>query len=317
MRTTLRTHKTYSRIIRQIAPFLSLGLMCIILAIPSPHFLTFDNLFAIGLQMAVVAIMAIGQTMVIISAGIDLSVGSVMALSGIATTMWLANGIPMLPAILIGLLIGLICGINVGMLIAWGHIPPFIATLGMMGIARGLALLFTGGVPIFGLPDTFRFLGGGHILKIFPVLIVILLALAGHFLLTRTQFGRYVFAIGSNTEAARLSGINVKKIWYRFTPSMACYAAWQESSLRIISTKRSMRLYSRHVMLRHWYPSLKKPTLQESLSSPLIRMCQNHSLPPTMSLLLKKRINTGVYVITKENVHAPEIQKLLNPEAVK
>lgn len=209
----MKNKKAYTRIIRQAAPFLSLGLMCIILAILTPHFLTVDNLFAIGLQMAVVAIMAIGQTMVIISAGIDLSIGSVMALSGIATTMFMAEGVPMFPAIIVGLAVGLICGIIVGMLISWGHIPPFIATLGMMGIARGLALLFTGGVPVFGLPEAFRFLGGGHVLKVIPVpvLIVIFLAFAGHFILTRMSFGRYIFAIGSNAEAARLSGINVRK----------------------------------------------------------------------------------------------------------
>jgi len=200
-------------LLRRAAPFMSLLLMAILLGLLSPYFLTLDNLFAIGLQMSVVAIMAIGQMMVIISAGIDLSVGSVMALSGIGTTMLLADGAAILPAILAGLAIGLLCGMAAGALVAWGHIPPFIATLGVMGIARGAALLLTGGVPIFGLPSEFNFLGEGRILNALPVpvLFTILLALAGHFTLTRLPFGRYIFAIGSNPEAARLSGIAVKR----------------------------------------------------------------------------------------------------------
>lgn len=187
--------------------------MAFALSLLSPYFLTVDNLFAIGLQMSVVAIMAIGQMMVIISGGIDLSVGSVMALSGIATTMLLADGMGIFPAILLGVFTGTLCGTIAGTLIAWGHIPPFIATLGVMGIARGAALLLTGGVPIFGLPPRFNFLGGGRIFGAVPVPIIftIVLAIIGHIILTKIRFGRYIFAIGSNPTAAKLSGINVKK----------------------------------------------------------------------------------------------------------
>lgn len=186
--------------------------MALVLSILSPYFLTVDNLFAIGLQMSVVAIMAIGQMMVIVSAGIDLSVGSVMALAGVGTTMLLADGVGIFPAILVGLAVGTLCGALAGALIAWGHIPPFIATLGIMGIARGAALLLTGGVPIFGLPADFNFLGGGRVLGVIPVPVIftIVLAFIGHFILTRLPFGRYIFAIGSNQVAARLSGINVQ-----------------------------------------------------------------------------------------------------------
>ena len=192
---------------------MSLILMSVVLQILSPYFLTVNNLFAIGLQMAVVAIMAIGQMKVIISAGIDLSVGSVMALAGIGTTMLLASGVGLLPAILLGLVIGTVCGLISGALIAWGHIPPFITTLGMMGIARGVALLLTAGVPVFGLPANFNWLGGGRILQVIPVpvLFTIVLAIVGHLVLTRLRFGRHIFAIGSNPTAARLSGIDVPK----------------------------------------------------------------------------------------------------------
>ncbi len=187
--------------------------MVLVLSLLSPYFLTVDNLFAIGLQMSVVAIMAIGQMMVIISAGIDLSVGSVLALSGIGTTMLMADGVGMVPAIFVGLAIGTIAGLVAGGLIAYGHIPPFIATLGIMGIGRGAALLLTGGVPIFGLPPGFNFLGGGRIAGVIPIPVAftILLALLGHLILTKVAFGRYIFAIGSNPTAAKLSGINLPK----------------------------------------------------------------------------------------------------------
>ena len=209
----LQNMKNISNMWGKLAPFMSLGLMVIILTILTPYFLTVDNLFAIGLQMAVVAIMAIGQMMIIISAGIDLSVGSILALSGVTTTILLKSGIGIFPAILVGLFVGTLCGIITGYLIAKGHLPPFIATLGMMGVARGVALLITGGVPVFGLPESFNFLGGGRMFGIIPIPIVftIILAFLGHFVLTRLRFGRYIFAIGSNQQAAELSGINVSQ----------------------------------------------------------------------------------------------------------
>ncbi len=204
---------TPAGILRKSAPFMSLGLMVLLLSVLSPYFLKVDNLFAIGLQMSVVAIMAVGQMMVIISGGIDLSVGSVLALSGIITTMLSTSGIPMALAIPSGLAGGTFCGLVSGALIARGHLPPFIATLGMMGIARGLALLLTGGVPIFGLSQRFGILGGGRLFGMvpLPVLVTIALAILGHFVLTRMRFGRHIFAIGSNAMAAKLSGILVDR----------------------------------------------------------------------------------------------------------
>ncbi len=198
-------------LLRRFAPFMSLIVMAGILAIASPYFLTVDNLFAIGLQMAVIAIMAIGQMLVIISAGIDLSVGSILALAGVGATMLLAAGMPIWLAVILGLLIGAACGALSGALIAWGHIPPFIATLGMMGIARGAALLITGGVAVFGIPEAFGVFGSGRVLDVIPVpvIFVVILAVIFHVILTRTVFGRHIFAIGANAEAARLSGVGV------------------------------------------------------------------------------------------------------------
>ncbi len=199
--------------IRKLVPLFTLVVLSAALTILSPYFLTVDNLFAIGLQMAVVAIMAIGEMMVIISAGIDLSVGSILALSGIVATEAMIHHVGMVPAMLLGILVGGIGGWLNGVLIAKGNIPPFIATLGTMGIARGLALIFTGGIPVFGLPKAFEFWGGGHILHVVPVPLVVLLVLAvlGHILLQHTRFGRYTYAIGGNMEAARLSGIPVAR----------------------------------------------------------------------------------------------------------
>src|SRR4030042_6489861 len=136
-------HVTSKHPLRSLAPFMSLIVMAVVLSVLSPYFMTVENLFTIGLQMSVVAVMAIGQMMVIISGGIDLSVGSILAVSGIATTMMMASGIGILPSVITGLLTGTLCGAVSGFLIAWGHLPPFIATLGMMGIARGFSLLLT------------------------------------------------------------------------------------------------------------------------------------------------------------------------------
>jgi len=200
-------------LVRKLASLLSLVLMAIVLSILSPYFLTFDNVFNIGLQMSVIAIMAIGQMMVIVSAGIDLSVGSVLALSGVTSTIMLVNGFGIILSMIVGVLTGTICGLVNGMLISFGRIPPFIATLGMMGIARGISLIVTGGVPIFGLPESFSYLGGGRIFDAipFPVVIVVVLAVMWHFILKYTRYGRYTYAIGSNIEAARLSGVDVKR----------------------------------------------------------------------------------------------------------
>jgi ribose transport system permease protein len=204
---------TRYRLLRKMAPFMSLALMALMLSLLTPYFLTVDNLLAIGLQMSVVAIMAVGQMMVIISGGIDLSVGSVMALSSIFCALLLASGVGIPAAITAGIAGGMTCGLLSGLLIGLGHLPPFIATLGMMGIARGFSLLITGGIPVFGLPASFNTLGGGRLWNILPipVIITLIIAVCGHMLLTRFQFGRHIYAIGSNKTAARLSGINVRK----------------------------------------------------------------------------------------------------------
>ncbi|MBN2288608.1 MAG: ABC transporter permease [Candidatus Glassbacteria bacterium] len=204
-----------SDLARRLVSFFSLVLMALVLSILSPYFLTLENLFAIGLQMSVIAIMAIGQMMIIIAAGIDLSVGSVLALSGVVCTSLLAGGVPVASALSAGIGVGVLCGLLNGVLVSRGRIPPFIATLGTMGMARGAALIISGGagIQLLELPGAFTFLGGGRLFSVVPVpvIITVVLALAGHGILKYTRMGRYTYAIGSNREAVRLSGVNIHR----------------------------------------------------------------------------------------------------------
>ncbi|MGH2761245.1 MAG: ABC transporter permease [Thermoleophilaceae bacterium] len=198
--------------VSQIAAAGALILVFVVLSVASPRFLTSDNLFNIGQQTAVTAIIAIGMTLVIITAGIDLSVGAVAALAGVlGVTLMVGSGLPPLLAIAAGVLIGAACGTVNGLLITLTGMAPFIATLGMLSVARGLDLISTNAVAVFGAPESFRLLGQGQVGPIpIPVIVLAVVAVIGHVVLTRTKLGRYSYAIGSNPEAARLSGIPVK-----------------------------------------------------------------------------------------------------------
>lgn len=197
-------------VLEKMYAFLGLILMSVILTILSPNFLTTDNLISVALQTAIIAILAIGQSYVIITSGIDLSVGSVLALSGVVTAQLLVSGLPVPLAILIGVLVGALLGIINGIILTKGNLPPFIVTLGMMGVARGLALVLTDGLPVSGLPKEFTMLGNERLFFIpIPVIFLIIVGIIAHFVLSRTVFGRYVYSIGSNEEATKLSGINV------------------------------------------------------------------------------------------------------------
>jgi ribose transport system permease protein len=195
---------------RQLGILIGLLVLILFFWIMTPHFLTVSNLLNVAQQTSINAIIAVGLTFVIITAGIDLSVGSIMAFSGVVLASVLGTGLPIPIAISVGLLIGLVCGSINGLLIAYGKLPPFIATLGMMSVARGAALMYTNGRPISGFSAEFRFLANGEIFSIpISIIIMVLVYLIAHFILTKTRFGRYVYAIGGNEEAARLSGINV------------------------------------------------------------------------------------------------------------
>ncbi|MER5714623.1 substrate-binding domain-containing protein [Streptomyces sp. NPDC002132] len=178
----------------------------------SGDFLTTDNLLNVGVQAAVTAILAFGVTFVIVSAGIDLSVGSVAALSA-TVVAWSATqqGVPVAIAVALAVVTGVVCGLVNGFLIAYGKLPPFIATLAMLSVARGLSLVISEGSPI-AFPDSVSHLGDtlGGWLPV-PVLVMIAMGLVAAFVLGRTYIGRSMYAIGGNEEAARLSGLRVKK----------------------------------------------------------------------------------------------------------
>lgn len=183
----------------------------------SPYFFTSENLLNVSLQTSIIAIIAAGMTFVILTAGIDLSVGSVVAFTGVITTGLLQMDVPFMlalpAAMLAGLGVGALSGAAAGVLITKLHITPFIVTLALMTIWRGAAFLFTDGRPIWDLPEGFAALAGERVGGIpVPTLIMIVVFVAGYIVLNRTPFGRYVYAVGGNKEAARLAGIRTDRV---------------------------------------------------------------------------------------------------------
>lgn len=209
-------------------PLAALAVLAIVLSLLSSDFLTVTNLLNVGVQAAVTAILAFGSTFVIITGGIDLSVGAVAALSAIVLA-WTASeaGLPWPLATAIALVAGLACGLVNAALIAYGRLPSFIATLAMLGVARGLALVVSQGSPI-SMPDTVSHLGdtiGGYLPV--PVLVMAVMGVATAVILNRTYAGRAMYAIGGNEEAARLSGIKVNRqqlITYALSGAFAAVA---------------------------------------------------------------------------------------------
>ncbi|MGV9379236.1 ABC transporter permease [Nonomuraea sp. NPDC003707] len=206
----------------------ALVVLVVALSLLSPDFLSVTNLLNVGVQAAVTAILAFGQTFVIVTSGIDLSVGSVAALSAIVLA-WTATvaGLPWPLATLVSLLVGVVCGLVNAVLIAYGRLPPFIATLAMLGVARGLALVISAGSPI-PMPDAVSHLGdtAGGVLPV-PVIVMVVMGVFAAVILNRTYAGRAMYAIGGNEEAARLSGIRVgrqKLITYALSGGFAAVA---------------------------------------------------------------------------------------------
>jgi ribose transport system permease protein len=200
-------------LLRRFGPLLGLLLLCAVFSLYSPYFLTFDNLINVFRQSAVNALLALGQLLVIITAGIDLSVGSILGLCSVLAAMMLKAGVPASASMLAALALGVALGMVNGLLLTKLRLPhPFIPTLGMMNVARGLALVISGGYPVSELPESFRFWGAGTIALVpAPVVLVIAVYALFHLFLTRTTLGRDVYAIGGNSQAARLSGIPVDR----------------------------------------------------------------------------------------------------------
>lgn len=198
-----------TNILKTYGMILAFVLVCAVLAMLSPVFLTVNNLLNVVRQSSIIGIMAVGVTFVILSGGIDLSVGSVMAVSGMIAAGSMQNGAGIGAAILIALAVGIAAGLVNGLLVTAAGITPFVVTLGMMSIARGATLIYSQGYPISGFTDTFRFIGGGYILGIpFPVIIFLGTVVVAWAVLTQTRLGRYTYAIGGNEETVKLSGIN-------------------------------------------------------------------------------------------------------------
>jgi ribose transport system permease protein len=201
--------------IGKFGSLLALIMLMVVLTILSDKFLTFNNLMNIARQSTINALLALGMLLPILTAGIDLSVGSILAISIMSMgVVSVSMGVHPLLGILVCLLVGAGFGFLNGVMLTKLRLPhPFISTLGTMNIARGLALIITGAAPIAGFPLIIQYLGSEYVGPI-PVslVVVILIYCVFHIFLTRTQTGRYIYAIGGNKEAARLSGINVDRV---------------------------------------------------------------------------------------------------------
>lgn len=214
---------------KELGALTGLILLCIVMSFASPYFLSLTNLMNVLRQSTLIGIVAAGMTMIIITGGIDLSVGSVLSLSSCLTAgMIIWYGWNVWLSVALGIIIGAVFGLLNGLLITQIPLPPFIATLGIMGVARGLAFVYTGGAPIYTFPKSFRYLGQGMIGPVpFPVILMLIIYVLFYILLKRTKLGRYTYAIGGNEEAAILSGIQVgkfKTVVYALTGALAALA---------------------------------------------------------------------------------------------
>lgn len=201
------------RTLRIIKKYAIVGVLLVIVAfftIVTDSFLTTGNLLNVARQVAMLGISAVGMTFVILTSGIDLSVGALMGITNIVCSMLMVNaGIPMVPAVIITLLISALVGLINGLLVAYVRVPALITTLSMMTILRGLSFVLCDGMPVWGLPESFKKLGQGYVGAIpIPVIIMVIVFILGWVFLNRTKTGRYVYGLGGNKEAVRLSGVN-------------------------------------------------------------------------------------------------------------
>lgn len=210
-RSAPTTRQKVGRFLSDNGALVGLVLVCVGMWIATPAFLTTNNLLNVGVQAAVVAILAFGMTYVIVAAGIDLSVGSVAALSAVAAGWTVGAGMPGLLGLVVGPLVGLAAGVVSGLATAYGKLPSFIATLAMLSVARGLTLVISGGRPQ-SMPPEISWLGSRVLGIPVPILVMLVMFAITAFVLNRTVFGRSLYAVGGNEEAARLSGLPVKKL---------------------------------------------------------------------------------------------------------
>lgn len=225
-------NKKYSNIIRDFGALIALILLVVGIGIKSPEFRTLDNFLSLLRQSSINGLIAFGMTCVILTGGIDLSVGSVLALTTAFLASFIANGMPVFLAMILSLGIGVGFGLISGLLVTKGKLQPFIATLITMTVFRGMTMIFTDGRPISNLGDAMllKIIGKGKLFGIpFPVLILLLVFGIFWFVLEKMTFGRKVYATGSNEKAAKLSGIhteNTKLMVYAISGAMAALAGW-------------------------------------------------------------------------------------------
>lgn len=215
-RFELNEKKGVKEFLAKFGAFLALIILCIVLTILSPTFFTFRNIMNIASQVSVTCLLSFGMLLAILTSGIDLSVGSILGLSGcvMGISIVKAQMSPVL-GVLMGVLVGLAFGFLNGILLTKLKLPhPFISTMGTQNIARGIALVITAATPISGFPKFMQYCGGGFIGDVFPFsfIIVIICGILMYVFLNKTALGRHIYAVGGNKEAARLSGVNVDKV---------------------------------------------------------------------------------------------------------
>ena len=228
-RAATRTRLSALLKIRELNVLTALLVVGALISLSTPYFLTTDNLMGVFRSFSMIAIMSIGMVMVIITGGIDLSVGSVMGMASLITAIGFQNGLPTIVCILAGLLVGVLFGLFNGLLITAIRLPPFIATLGSLSIGRGLMYIVTHGVPLTpDTPEIFSVLGQGYVGVVpVPVVIMVVMMVVFSVLMRRTRFGRHVYATGGNEVAARLSGVKtdrVKLLVYMLSGTIAAIA---------------------------------------------------------------------------------------------
>jgi ribose transport system permease protein len=189
----------------------------VLFSVLSPYFFTSDNILNVSLQTSITAIIAVGMTFVILTSGIDLSVGALVAFTGVVTTSMLKLEGSFFLVFALALAGGIIIGVASGAIAGWCvtrfNITPFIVTLALMTIWRGASYMYTDGRPVWGLPEQFSFLGSGRILAVpVPTILMVAIYVAAYIVLNKTTLGRYVYAVGGNREAARLAGINTDRV---------------------------------------------------------------------------------------------------------
>lgn len=204
------------RLLERYGIYLALLLLIAVFSFLSDAFFTQANIMNILRQVSIIGICAVGMTFVILSGGIDLAAGSMIGVAGMVCATLLTLGVNPAIAFIATMALGFLFGVMTGVLINEVDIPPLIATLGMMTVLRGVAYVISGGLPIYGINDSIKFLGQGHISAIpVPVILMAITFVVGYFVLNHTVFGREVYGTGGNEEASRLSGVSVKAVKYK------------------------------------------------------------------------------------------------------